>query len=246
MTSFQKLITCSEGQKDVHGSPAWNNIFLPSDSNAFYFVDNRLPEHVLRNLVFHISRKPRQLITHIQRIYHCYYANLSEQLFAALVDFLVVLDRRGTKISRRMIIGTRSKLSREQYKSLQAFMVNEMDISALAGNQYSIFTKGLIGTQDLVQQVASASTKQAYDPLNLARDYIEYSQLAEARDVLEKAIVNEPHRLELHQSLLELYKSTQDVSGLKKMVDIFADLNIAMPDDWNELMTLFMSSSNEQ
>ncbi len=125
-------------------------------------------------------------------------------------------------------------------------MVNEMDISALAGNQYSIFTKGLIGTQDLVQQAASASTKQAYDPLNLARDYIEYSQLAEARDVLEKAIVNEPHRLELHQSLLELYKSTQDVSGLKKMVDIFADLNIAMPDDWNELMTLFMSSSNEQ
>ncbi len=125
-------------------------------------------------------------------------------------------------------------------------MVNEMDISALAGNQYSIFTKGLIGTQDLVQQVVSASTKQAYDPLNLARDYIEYSQLAEARDVLEKAIVNEPHRLELHQSLLELYKSTQDVSGFKKMVDIFADLNIAIPDDWNELMTLFMSSSNEQ
>lgn len=245
MIICQKLITCGEGQNDTHGFLEWNNIFLPSDSNAFGFVDDRSPEQVLRNLVLHISRKPRQLITHIQRIYYCYHANLSEQLFAALVDFLVVLERRGAKISRRMIIGARSKLSREQYKLLRAFMMNEMDIALLEGNQYSIFTKGLIGTQNLVQQVSS-SDEQAYDPLDLARDYIEYSQLSEAKDVLENAIINEPHRLELHQSLLELYKSTQDISGLKKMVEFFASLNIPKPDGWDELMTLFMSGSNER
>lgn len=124
-------------------------------------------------------------------------------------------------------------------------MMNEMDVALLEGNQYSIFTKGLLGTQSLVQQVIS-SDEQAYDPLDLARDYIEYSQLSEAKDVLENAIINEPHRLELHQSLLELYKSTQDISGLKKMVEFFASLNIPKPDGWDELMTLFMSASNER
>jgi len=246
MTSCQTLITCSEGQEDTYGFPKWNTIFLPSDSNTFNFVDNRLSEHVLKNLVFHISRKPRQLITHIQRIYYCYCANLPEQLFAALVDFLVVLDRRGTEISWRMICGTRSKLSRKQYKLLRTFMMNEMDIALLVGNQYSIFTRGLIGTQNLVQQV-SFSNERTYDPLDLARDYIEYSQLAEAKDVLEKAIINDPHNLELHQSLLELYKSTRDVSGLRKMVEILAGLNITMPDGWNELLALFVvSESNER
>jgi Tfp pilus assembly protein FimV len=124
-------------------------------------------------------------------------------------------------------------------------MVNEMDVALLAGNQYSIFTRGLIGTQNLVRLV-DASEEQTYDPLDLARDYIEYSQLTEAKDVLEKAIISEPHRLELHQGLLELYKSTHDVSGLKKMVELFATLDIAMPDGWNELMAIFMSGNNER
>lgn len=244
MITCRKLITCSEGPKDTSEFSECN-AFFPSDSNTFHLADHELPEQTLKNLVFLIARKPRQLIAHIQRIYYCYSAGLSEQLFAALVDFLVILDRRGAKISRRMIKGARSKLSREQYRLLQTFMVNEMDVALLAGNQYSIFTKGLIGTQDLVR-LADASDEQTYDPLDLARDYIEYSQLTEAKDVLEKAIISEPHRLELHQGLLELYKSTHDASGLKKMVELFATLDIAMPDGWNELMAIFMSGNNER
>jgi hypothetical protein len=244
MIICRKLITCSEGPKDTSEFPK-RNVFLPSDSNIFHFADNELPEQTLKNLVFLIARTPRQLIAHIQRIYYCYSADLSEQLFAALVDFLVILDRRGARISRRMIKGARSKLSREQYMLLQAFMVNEMDVALLAGNQYSIFTRGLIGTQNLVRLI-DASDEQTYDPLDLARDYIEYSQLTEAKDVLERAIISEPHRLELHQGLLELYKSTHDVSGLKKMVELFATLDIAMPDGWNELLAIFMSGNNER
>jgi hypothetical protein len=102
MIICRKLITCSEGPKDTSEFPE-RNVFLPSDSNIFHFADHELPEQTLKNLVFHIARKPRQLIAHIQRIYYCYSADLSEQLFAALVDFLVILDRRGAKISRRMI-----------------------------------------------------------------------------------------------------------------------------------------------
>lgn len=237
MTLYPPLIACSNDQNNVNESTEFN-IFLLSDSDAFNFTNNKLPNDFLKNLVFLVARKPKRLITHIQRIHHCYQTNLQEQLFAALVDLLVVLNRRGQAISRRMIIGAKSKLSEEQYKILQKFMTEDFDIALLPGNQYSIFTKGLVGARNLVQQI-EASDAPEHDPLVLAHDYIEYSQLDEAKVVLEKALVNQPQRLELHQCLLELYKSTLDTSGFTTMFNILLGLDVVMPNDWNTLQAFF-------
>lgn len=237
MTLYRQLIACSDEQNNANEFTEFN-MFLLSDSDAFNFTDSKLPDNFLKNLVLLVARKPKRLITHIQRIHHCYQTNLQEQLFAALVDLLVVLNRRGKAISRRMITGTKSKLSGEQYKMLQKFMTEDFDVALLSGNQYSIFTKGLVGTGNLVQQIEASDT-QTYDPLVLAHDYIEYSQLDEAKDVLEKAIVNQPQRLELHQCLLEVYKSTLDTSGFTTMFNILVGLDVAMPNDWNTLQAFF-------
>lgn len=237
MTLYRQLVACSNEQNNAN-EPTEFNVFLLSDSDAFNFTDSKLPDNFLKNLVFLVAKKPKRLITHIQRIHHCYQANLQEPLFAALVDLLVVLNGRGKAISRRMIIGTKSKLSDDQYKKLQTFMTEDFDVALLSGNQYSVFTKGLVGTGNLVQQIETPD-KQPYDPLVLAHDYIEYSQLDEAKDVLEKAIVNQPQRLELHQCLLELYKSTLDTSGFTTMFNILAGLDVAMPNDWSTLQAFF-------
>lgn len=237
MTLYSQLIACSNEQNNANEASEFN-VFLLPDSDAFSFPNNKLPDNFLKNLVFLVAKKPKRLITHIQRIHHCYQSNLQEPLFAALVDLLVVLNGRGKAISRRMIIGTKSKLSDGQYKKLQTFMTENFDVALLSGNQYSVFTKGLVGTGNLVQQIET-SDKQTYDSLALAHDYIEYSQLDEAKDVLEKAIVNQPQRLELHQCLLELYKSTLDTSGFTTMFNILAGLDVAMPDDWSTLQAFF-------
>lgn len=242
MTIYNQLITCNANNSN---EPTEFNKFLLSDSKAFTFTDNKLPDNFLENLVFLVTRKPKRLIAHIQRIYHCYQINSQEQLFAALIDLLVVLNRRGQAISRRMIIGTKSKLSGEQYKILHDFMAEDFDVALLAGNQYSVFTKGLIGTGNLVQQLET-SDKQTYDPLVLAHDYIEYSQLDEAKDILERAIINQPQRLELHQCLLELYKSTRDTSGFITMFNIVSGLDVAMPSDWGTLQAFFNERKNER
>jgi len=244
MTIYSQLITCSNEQNNANESTEVN-LFLLSDSNAFNFTNNKLPDNFLKNLVSLVARKPKRLITHIQRIYHCYQTNLQEQLFAALVDLLFVLNRRGKAISRRMIVGTKSKLSGEQYKVLQEFMAEDFDVALLVGNQYSIFTKGLIGTRNLVQQIET-SDKQTHDPLELAHDYIEYSQLDDAKHILEKAIISQPERLELHQCLLELYKATLDASGFVKMFNIVVGLDVVMPNDWSTLQAFFNERENER
>lgn len=242
--TYSQLITCSNEQNNAN-EPTEFNMFLLSDSGAFSFTDNKLSDNFLKNLVFLVARKPKRLITHIQRIYYCYQANLQEQLFAALVDLLVILNRRGKAISRRMIIGTKSKLSQEQYKILLEFLVKDLDATLLPGNEYSVFTKGLVGTRNLLQRIETPD-EQKHDPLDLAYDYIEYSQLDEAIDILEKAIINQPQRLELHQCLLELYKSTLDTSRFMKMFHIIAGLDVVMPDDWDTLQAFFNEHKNER
>lgn len=244
MTIYSQLIACSVEQSSANEPPEIN-MFSLSDSDAFNLSDNKLPDNCLKKLVFLVARKPKRLITHIQRIYHCYQENLQEQLFAALVDLLVVLNRQGKAISQRMIIGAKSRLSVEQYNILQKFMAEDFDGALLTGNQYSVFTKGLIGTRNLVQQIETPD-KQMHDPLELALDYIEYSQLAEAKDILEKAIINQPQRLELHQCLLELYQATFDTSGFIKMFNIVAGLDVVMPNDWNALQAFFDERKNER
>ncbi|MDD5578242.1 MAG: hypothetical protein PHY16_03050 [Methylobacter sp.] len=244
MTLYSQLISCSDEQNKAN-EPTEFNMFLLSDSEAFCFTDKKLPDNFLKNLVLLVARKPKPLTTHIQRIYHCYQTNLQEQLLAALVDLLVVLNSRGKAISWRMIIGTKSKLSGEHYKMLQRFMSEDFNVALLAGNQYSVFTKDLIGTGNLVQQIETPA-KQKHGPLALAHDYIEYSQLAEAKDILEKAIINQPHRLKLHQCLLELYKSTLDTSSFIKMFNIVAGLDVVMPNDWHTLQAFFNERNNEK
>ncbi len=69
----------------------------------------------LDKLVFRISRRPKQLLAHLQRIYYCFHTDLNAQLFAAIVDLLFVLDKRGQALSWRILMGCKSKLTTEQF-----------------------------------------------------------------------------------------------------------------------------------
>ena len=243
MTIRNQLITCLYNQNNANEPREFNEFLLP-DSSSFDFSDLDLPKDFLTRLVYLVARKPKRIITHVQRIYYCYQVNLPEQLFAALVDLLIVLNKRGKEISRRMIIGSKSKLSGEQFNALQKFMAENSDTALLVGNQYSVFSKGLIGTKNLVQR--SETDKQTHDPLDLAHDYIEYSQLDEAKNILEEAIIDQPERIDLHQCLLELYKSTLDTAGFMTMYHILAGLDVAMPDDWSTLQAFLNEQKNER
>lgn len=243
MTIRNQLITCLDNQNDANESREFNE-FLLSDSVSFDFSDHDLPKDFLRHLVYLVARKPKRIITHVQRIYYCYQANLPEQLFAALVDLLIVLNRRGKEISRRMIIGTKTKLSDEQFEVLQKFMTEKSDAALLAGNQYSVLSKGLIGTRNLSQR--TETDKQTHDPLDLAHDYIEYSQLDEAKNILEESIIDQPERIDLHHCLLELYKSTLDTAGFITMYNILSGLDIAMPDEWSTVQEFLNEHNNER
>jgi len=193
-------------------------------------VDKRL-----ERLAFRVSRAPKSLRAHLERIHYCFNNYMNEQLYAALIDLLIVLNKAGRELSRRMIFGSRSRLTESQFQTLRHFLKNEgAAIEALPCNRFSLFTKGLQSSSPLVQVVEEASEAEQ-DPLQLARDYIEFSQLDEAVRVLEQAILMRPEHAELHGELLSLYRSTRDRTGFKRVHGELNRLGASLPPEWAQL-----------
>jgi len=121
--------------------------------------------------VFLVTKKPKGLANHTQRISYCFQINLNEQLFAAIIDLLVVLNQQGHAISWRMVLGAKSRLRSEQFDELKNYLKSGyVDVNLLSGNHYSVFSKGFVGVNKMIQQMEKE--EQANDPLTIALELL--------------------------------------------------------------------------
>ena len=210
-------------------------VFLLENNKQLYFQGAN--DEMLRELVYTLTRQPRNLLVHLQRIIICYEKNNEAQLSAALMDLFVVLEKRGGAIKHRMLAGSREHLSAALFEQLQAYIDAPQFIP---GNMYTVLTSGWESSNELsLVQDNTSSSKEEYDPLQVARDYIEYSQLEEAVKVLEQAIIDDPQRTELHADLIELYQSTADYNAFNKMQLALEKVNHPMQAQWDALNSYF-------
>ena len=212
-----------------------------SDKNAagFYEWHDWSAEKGLERLVFKVSQSPKYLQGHLERIYYCFQEHLDEQLFGALIDLLLVLKQDGKALGKRMVAGSKARITDDQCQALNNYINNRGAESRLMLlNRYSVFAKGLLSSADMVQ-LAEVSGGNVLDPLKLARDYVEYSQLDSAISVLEEAILAQPERLELHHELLSLYRSTHNAVGFNKTYNDLSQRNISLPAEWAQLNAYF-------
>lgn len=192
----------------------------------------------LNALVFKVRRNPKNLLAHLRRIYFCHQNRLSSQLYAALLDFLIVLQGKGQAICRRMIAGSRSQLNSQELLTLRK-AVN--DDHARLGNRFSLFTSGLVGKSELVEY--RHQSEEQHDFLALANDYIEYSQLDQAMEILETGINLSPDRQDLQEALLELYKSTGNEARFQTLHQSLAASGIPLVDGWRLTAIFFEGRS---
>lgn len=191
-----------------------------------------------------VAREPKKLIYHLQRIYYCYSEHMSEQLYAALVDLLIVLKGKKEGIGKRMYVGARSALNEGHQSVLDRFFRQSgYDEHDLPLNNYSVLGTGQLSKMPLVMADNYKNQAQVqYDPLQIARDYIEYSQLDEAREVLEKAVTENPDNRDYHEELLGLYKSTKDKENYFKMYERIKGQDSSLLTYWEQSLPLFTGS----
>lgn len=207
-----------------------------SIEEMYWMTDKHSQEHSYQHITCEVLTKPKQLTSHVKRIYLTRNNKDSDRLYAALVDLLWVLNGSGKELSKRMISIGRPFLTELQIDLLLEYLSHK-DNSLLTGNRFSVLTDGVIGTRCLL--IKEANNTIEHDPLKLANDYIEFSQLDEAIDVLEKGILLEPERQELQKLLLELYKVTRNDNAFSKMHDTLIEKHFDLSSEWQDLAAFF-------
>jgi len=201
------------------------------------------PDSLYRQLVYKVRRSPRRLMCHLQRVNYCFNNKLSEQLYAALIDLFYVLKGQGCGLSERISLEVSVALSEEELLKIHAYLAT-YDETLLIGNRYSLFTTGQVNALCVIKEAAKVNTE--YDVLTLARDYVEYSQLDQAMEVLEAGIIEMPERLELQSELLELYTITKRYSSYKKMTNQLQNYQIDITTEWQNAAKYFAELNDDE
>jgi Tfp pilus assembly protein PilF len=116
----------------------------------------------------------------------------------------------------------------------------------LSGNIFSVCIAGIMSDRELlVKNEESAVDNAEYDALSLARDYIEYSQLDEALDTLEKALMKAPERHDIEIELINLLKVTRNSQAFSRITNFFVEKEDDLSNDWQQLASYFSGINNE-
>lgn len=205
------------------------------DYEVLLFADNLNDAHaLLANLTYKVSLRPKDLLAHLRRIYCCYQNSLSFPLYAALLDLLLVLNGKGQSLSLRLITGCGSRL---EPRFLSALKMAYRFPERLPNNNYSLFASGIVGSTHLVDYAYHGHVER--DFLTLAHDYIEYSQLNEAMEILEQGLQIEPEHMDAQSVLLQLYKSTGSRERFSSQYQSLLDGNAELIEGWQELQQFF-------
>lgn len=185
-----------------------------------------------------VSRCPSNIKNHIRRIWLQYDNEDSGHLFAALLDLWVALNGSGRALFRRLLLGAKSRLEPAGFEKLALlYTSNELRNSEYPVVTGSVLNRGVRGRLDLltISEGEANTGLTERDPLQEAHECLEYSQIEQAREILENALLNDPLREAIHSDLLDIYKSTQDLGALNKMRNNLDDEANPFLGQWDEL-----------
>ncbi|HLF98323.1 MAG TPA: hypothetical protein VI457_14375 [Methylococcaceae bacterium] len=179
-----------------------------------------------------IAAEPSHLLHHIRRIALAYQLDRPESLYGALIDLFLVLGTDGRALRRRMTEGARARLLPEHHAHLTRWLQDStLSAESVPPLRSSLFGLGMGEMLHLVE-TREISDPDTRDPLVEARECIEYSQIDEARQILESALAAQPERADLQWELLDLYRAQRDASHFLKLYTTFATDENPLAEDW--------------
>ncbi len=200
-------------------------------------------ETTLEYLAYRVLQHPKDLLTHMQRIFLEVNSGKAERIYAAVLDLFIVLDDIGEPLKNRLLKQIKPRISASLHQKLLEMKQGTGVFSGITPNSaYSVMSNGVVGLKKLIDVSASKRSESQLDPLVEAQACLEYSQVDEAREILEQAILQMPERQELHLDLLDIYRTTQDSENFRAMFEQLNAVGNAFSDTWNELAELFKLS----
>ncbi|MGR9105969.1 MAG: type IV pilus assembly protein FimV [Gammaproteobacteria bacterium] len=215
---------------------------IPESGELHLDLGNR-EASALEYLKYCVLRNPADLLSHLRRIMLVDDSGDSEELYAALIDLFIALGSKGESLRSRLLRRYRTKLGNTRYPVLAQFLKH----GANGRNVFSclsVLSKGVSGTCSLIQRMSDESAPdKSRDPLQEAREYLEYSQIDQARLILERAVLEYPQRIDYQQELLQLYRAVRDSKNFKKIHNQLKSSGKPLSDDWNAISKFLAESA---
>jgi len=212
-------------------------VFFLMSSNPTLDVNlSDVDQKALHYLQHKISRNPDDLRSHVQRIELNVRLKYTDGVFGSILDLFIALSDKGIAIRRRMLSIARPQLSVIHRVFLSHSLktgLSSKDI--MPTTACSALTAAHTGIQSLVVN-GDAIKDDVIDPLIVAQEHIDKVEINAAREILERAVISQPWRVELHSELLGIYRATQDSDGIQKMFSKLSESSIPDPALWEETM----------
>lgn len=227
------MVNNGKSQQGEMDDPALDLSFTLPEERRLQLTDYEQSD-AKRFLSFELCRDPENLKQHVQRIMLQISSGDSERLFGALLDLFIVLGDKGEDLRKRLLKYAEPLLVREDYDYLVTHQGSELTKQECRMNvKGSVLNAGFSGSANLVERHQDEAGYD--DPLQEALSLIEYGQVSEARDVLEKAFTLDPRNSELEEELIGIYRSTRDYTGYEAMSMKLNSDDIPHSDKWKAL-----------
>jgi hypothetical protein len=162
-----------------------------------------------------VARNPNNLLAHVQRVHLWVDTRHHDETWAALLDLFIALGPRGRALRERMLRAAEGVLPRDRLEFLFASLSR-----GLKGAPPHQPAPGSVLSDSRVDAPTDISPERlppARDPLDEADTFLAAGKIDAARDILEAALAYAPARADLAGALLDIYRYTYDLIGLREM-----------------------------
>ena len=202
-----------------------------------------LEKPYLRHLEQRIVRNPRDLLSHVRRVYLASALNDSAAIAGALTDLYLVLGRAGRRLRRRLLSLVADQLGVDHLRFFESHLDCGLDeTEATSDIPESRLSKRLLGTTSIVSRASDAD--EFRDPVRLALDSISKGHDDLAQAVLEGALETDPGNTPVSEALLALYAGRAMRDDFRKTYTALLGRRLACRDRWDEVAQRFRVSVN--
>ena len=197
----------------------------------------------LQHLEQRILRNPRDLLSHVRRLFLASALRDRDSIMGALADLFLVLGQHGWNLRARLLGLVEDQLTPQQYGFFVAHLENGLDATeAMPDIQQSRLSKRVFGTTKIVAR-SKDDSRIADGPVSLARESLANGQYDVALVLLEGALDSDPGDKDVCEELLRLYRSRNLRSSFFNTYTALLGRQLAYPERWAQLAADYRSGA---
>ena len=185
-----------------------------------------------------ITRNPRDLLAHTQRINLFFVQKENPAFFGAVIDLLIALGPKGIDLKKSILTPTYGLLNKEQQQYIHAHLHSGISRLEAVPSRYARLTPKL--SSDTQKYNSDKSHREEGDQiLRKARYKLAMDHVDEAQTLLESALSDDPGDMEIACELLELYRQYEKVDAFWTMTKRLSGQSLAAEQQWEDTANYF-------